>query len=37
MHILAQEKIAYVAKEMQDLANLVLAVTCRTYMGLVWI
>lgn len=32
-----QEKIAYIAKELQDLANLVLAGTCRTYIGLIWI
>lgn len=32
-----QKKRAYIAKELQDLANLVLARTCRTYIRLIWI
>lgn len=32
-----QKKIAYTAKELQNLDNLLLAGTCRTYIGLIWI
>lgn len=32
-----QKKIAYTAKKLQDLDNLLLAGTCRTYIELIWI